>query len=112
MTGRSSNVYIRVSNVEFGVYIAKYSLVRLDNSLEVNIDKEIVRVNVLFDKTFYLQECRKKVPFILAMVRPMATTISHHRISGNTLVEPIELTDAKLKRTFKIWSNTGKILLD
>ena len=68
MTSRSSNIYVCVSDVEFWVYIAEYGLVGLDNSFEIDIDEEIVRVNVLFNETFDLQKCGKKVPFILSMI--------------------------------------------
>ena len=71
MASRSPNVYVCVGNVELWVYVTEYSLVGLDDSLEVDIDEEIVRVNVLFDEPFDLQKCRKKVPFILDMVRPV-----------------------------------------
>ena len=65
MAGWSSNVYVRVSDIEFGVYIAEYGLIGLDNPLQVDIDEEIVGVNMLFDEAFHLQECRKEVPLIL-----------------------------------------------
>ena len=68
MTGWSSNINVCVGDVEFGVYIAEYGLVGLDNSLEVDIDKKIVRVNVLFNETFDLQKRWKKIPFILSMI--------------------------------------------
>ena len=69
MAGWSSNIYVCVGDVEFWVYIAEYGLVGLDDSLEVDIDEEIVRFYVLFDQTFYLQKRRKKVPFVLDIVR-------------------------------------------
>ena len=65
MAGWSSNVYVRVSDIEFGVYIAEYGLIGLDNPLQVDIDEEVVGVNMLFDEAFHLQECRKEVPLIL-----------------------------------------------
>ena len=80
MAGRSSNIYIRVGDVELWIYIAENGLVGLDNPLEVDIDEEIVRVNVLFDETFHLQKCRKQVPFILDIVRPVRKRDSHYLI--------------------------------
>ena len=68
MTGWSSNIDVCVGDVEFWVYIAEYGLVGLDDSFEVDIDEEIVRVNVLFNETFDLQKRWKKVPFILSMI--------------------------------------------
>ena len=68
MAGWSPNVYVCVGDVEFLVYIAENGLIGFYNSLEVDIDEEIVRVDVLFDETFDLQKCRKKVPFVLDMV--------------------------------------------
>ena len=71
MAGWSSNVYVRVGDIEFGVYIAEYGLVGLDNPLQVDINEEIVGVNMLFDKAFHLQKCRKEVPFILCKISPV-----------------------------------------
>lgn len=76
MAGWSPNIYVRVSDVELWVYIAEYGLVGLDNSLEVDINEEIVRVDVLFDKTFHLEKCRKKIPFVLDMVRLVVAALS------------------------------------
>ena len=42
MAGWSPNIYVCVGDVEFRVYIAEYCLVCLDDSLEVDIDEEIV----------------------------------------------------------------------
>lgn len=42
MAGWSPNIYVCVGDVESRVYIAEYGLVGLDNSLEVDIDEEIV----------------------------------------------------------------------
>ena len=79
MAGWSSDVYVCIGDVEFWVYIAEYGLVCLDNSLEIDVDEEIVRVDVLLDETFDLQKCRKKVPFILDMVRSMVAAVSVSR---------------------------------
>ena len=68
MAGWSSNIDVCVGDVEFWVYIAEYGLVGLDDSFEVDIDEEIVRVYVLFNETFDLQKCWEKVPFILSMI--------------------------------------------
>lgn len=51
---RSPNIYVRVCNIEFRINIAEDRLIGLDNSLEVDINEEIVRIDVLFDKTFHL----------------------------------------------------------
>lgn len=83
MAGWSPNIYVCVGDVELWVYIAKYGLIGLDNSFEGDIDEKIVRVDVLFDETFHLQECRKKVPFVLNMVRPVVATVSISQIMGN-----------------------------
>ena len=92
MAGWSSNVYVCVGDIEFWVYIAEYGLVGLDNSLEIDIDEEIVRVNVLFDKTFHLQKCWKKVPFILDTVRSMIAAVSVSQIVGNASLESFSFT--------------------
>ena len=73
MASWSPDVYVCVGDVELRVYIAEYRLVGLDNPLEIDIDEEIVRVNVLFDETFHLQKCRKKVPFVLDTVNSVAS---------------------------------------
>ena len=54
MAGWSPNIDVGVGDVEFWVYIAEYGLVGFDNSLEVDIDEEIVRVDMLFDETLHL----------------------------------------------------------
>ena len=75
MAGWSSNVYVRVGNIEFGIYIAEYGLVGLDNPFQVDIDEEIVGVNMLFDEAFHLQECRKEVPLILDTISPSNSSL-------------------------------------
>ena len=81
MTGWPSNVYVCICDVEFWVYIAEYGVVGLNNSFEVDIDEEVIRVNVLFDETFDFQKGWKKVPFILSMVRRMVATVSVFQIT-------------------------------
>lgn len=63
--GRPTKVDICILDEKFGVYIAEYPLVRLDNSFHIDIDEEIVRVDVLLDKPLDLEKGRKKVPFVL-----------------------------------------------
>ena len=101
MAGWSSDVYVCVRDVEFWVYIAEYSLVGLDDPLEININKEIVRVNVLFDETFHFQECWKEVPFILDMVRPVAAAVSIFQIMGNTPSGRIEINSTQARISFR-----------
>lgn len=108
MAGWSSNVYVCVGDVEFWIYIAEYGLVGLDNSLEVDINEEIVRVNVLFDKTFHLQKCWKKVPFVLDMVRYMVATVSMSQIMGNTSLGHF-LT--QLRKPFRSGSQDRNVIL-
>lgn len=84
VAGWSPNVYVCVGDIEFRVYIAEDGLIGLDNSLEVDINEEIIRIDVLFDETFHLQKCRKKVPFILDMVRPVVAARSISYIKSNT----------------------------
>ena len=50
----SPYINICVGNIEFRVYIAEDRLIGLDDSLEVDINEEIVRIDVLFDETFHL----------------------------------------------------------
>ena len=90
MAGWSSNIDIRVSNVKFWVYIAEYGLIGLDNSLEVDIDEEVVRVDMLFDETFHLQERWKEVPFILHEVRVVIMAVSVSQIKENTPFEDVK----------------------
>ena len=42
MAGWSPNIYVCVGDIEFRIYIAEYCLVGLHDSLEVDIDEEIV----------------------------------------------------------------------
>lgn len=91
MAGRSPNIYIRVGDVELWVYIAENGLVGLDNPFEVDINEEIVRVDVLFDETFYLQKCRKQIPFILDIVRPVEAAPSIAYFMGDTPFENVDL---------------------
>lgn len=83
MASWSPDVYVCVGDVELRVNIAEYRLVGLDDPLEIDIDEEIVRVNVLFDETFHLQKCRKKVPFVLDTVRSVVAALSISQIMVN-----------------------------
>ena len=87
MASWSPDVYVCVGDVELRVNIAEYRLVGLDDPLEIDIDEEIVRVNVLFDKTFHLQKCRKKVPFVLDTVRSVVAALSISQIMVNPRFE-------------------------
>lgn len=87
MAGWSPNIYVCVSDIELWVYIAEYGLVGLDNSLEIDIDEEIVRVDVLFDKALHFQKCWKEIPFVLDMVRPILAAIAVSQIMGNTQIK-------------------------
>ena len=91
MTGWSPNVYVCIGDVEFWVYIAKNGLVGLYNSLEVDIDEEIVRVDMLFDQAFDLQKCWKKIPFVLGMVRLVLTALSITYMTGDARFENVDL---------------------
>lgn len=91
MAGWSPNIYVRVGDVKFWVYITEYGLIGLDNSLEVDINEEIIRVDVLFDEAFYLQKCREKIPFILEIVRPMVAPLSIFYIKGKSPVDSVNL---------------------
>ena len=87
MAGWSSNIYVCVGDIKFRIYIAEYCLVCLDNSLEVNIDEEIVRVDVLFDKTFDFQKRWEEVPFVLRVVRSVTVSPSmpHNKAGRSSL---------------------------
>ena len=91
MAGRSANIYVCVGDIELRIYIAEDRLIGLDNSLEVDINEEIVRIDVLFDETFHLQKRRKKVPFILDMVRPVVAAPFISYIKSDTILEYAEL---------------------
>lgn len=112
MAGWSPDIYVCVSDVELWIYIAEYGLVGLDNSLEVDIDEEIVRIDMLFDETFHLQECRKKVPFVLDMVRPVESALSFTQVMGNTLFEKIELVSLQPAIQFRCWLRATSTILD
>lgn len=101
MAGWSSDIYVCVGDVEFWVYIAEYGLIGLDNSLKVDVDEKIVRVNVLFDEAFHLQKCWKKVPLVLDMVRPMIAALSMSQSMGNSLLVHMEPLPTKLGKPFR-----------
>ena len=106
MAGRSSDIYVCVGDVEFRVYIAEYGLIGLDNSLKVDVDEKIVRVNVLFDEAFHLQKCWEKVPFILDTVRPMIAAVSMSQSMGNTLLVQMEPIVPQLRKPFRFGHRT------
>lgn len=56
MTGRSTKIYVVVFYEKFGIYVTQDLLIRFDDSFHFHVDEEIVRVDVLFDKTFHLEE--------------------------------------------------------
>lgn len=112
MAGWSPDIYVCVSDVELWIYIAEYGLVGLDNSLKVDIDEEIVRIDMLFDETFHLQECRKKVPFVLDMVRPVESALSFSQVMGKTLFEKIELVSLQPDIQFRGWLRATSTILD
>lgn len=103
MAGWSPNIYVRVGDVEFWVYIAEYGLIGLDNSLEVDVDEEIVRVDVLFDETFNFQECGKKVPFILEIVRPVVAALSISQTLGESPFGNVVIVYTQLRIQVRCW---------
>ena len=106
MAGRSPNIYVCVGDIELRIYVAEDRLIGLDNSLEVDINEEIVRIDVLFDETFDLQKCRKKVPFILDMVRPIVAARSIPYIKSDTIFEYAELIFTQPKIQFKMLASS------
>ena len=108
MAGWSSDIYVCVGDVEFWVYIAKYGLIGLDNSLEVDVDEKIVRVNVLFDEAFHLQKCREKVPLVLDMVRPVIAALSMAQSMEDTLLVQMEPFSTQLGNPFRVWTSSLK----
>lgn len=101
MAGGSSDIYVCVGDVEFWVYIAEYGLIGFDNSLKVDVDEKIVRVNVLFDEAFHLQKCWKNIPLVLDMVRLMIAALSMSQSMGNTLLVHMEPLSTKLGKPFR-----------
>lgn len=101
MAGRFANIYVCVRDIELRIDIAEDGLIGLDDSFEVDINEEVVRIDVLFDETFHLQKCRKKVPFILDMVRPVVAARSISYIKSDTIFKYAELifTEPKIQVT-------------
>lgn len=62
---RESDVDIDVLEKETRVDIRGDFIVRFDDVFYVNIDEVVERVDMLLDKTFDLQKCRQKEPFVL-----------------------------------------------
>jgi hypothetical protein len=62
---RLANADVSVSDEHVRVNIAMDSGVGAKNGLELGVDKEVVRVNVLFHQTFDLEESWQEVPFVL-----------------------------------------------
>ena len=83
---RPSNPDVSVFDIESGIYIAEYGLIGFDDSFQVNIDKEIVRVDMLLDKAFDLEERRKKVPFVLGVVSTLGRRPGSDCNPGNTVL--------------------------
>jgi len=62
------------------VDVAQNPLVGFDNLLQLHLDEEIERVDVLFDQPFDLEKCGKKSPFVLFNIR-----LDHERPRANRL---------------------------
>lgn len=56
---------VGVFEPEPGIDIRRDLVVGFDDVLDVGIDKVVERLNVLFDKTFDLEESWQQEPFIL-----------------------------------------------
>lgn len=112
MAGRSPNIYVCVGDIELRIYIAEDRLIGLNDSLEIDINEEIVGIDVLFDETFHLQKCRKKVPFILDMVRPVVAAQSISYIESNTTFENAELIFTQPKIQLRCWLRARNHLLE
>ena len=67
--------------------IAEDLAVGLDNLLDLHIDEEVERVDMLFDETFDLEEGGKEIPFIL-----MARQASNGEIWSRRCAGGIETT--------------------
>jgi hypothetical protein len=51
--------------VKVWINVGCYTFIRLDNLFQVDIDKVVERVDMLFDKTFDFEKSRQKFPFVL-----------------------------------------------
>ncbi len=51
-TGWFSNIHIGVGEIEFGIYVAENRSICRNDLLQLDLDKEVERVNVLLYKTF------------------------------------------------------------
>jgi hypothetical protein len=56
---------VRVLEPKFWVDVRCNLVVGTDDLLEINVDKIVERVDVLFDQTFCLKECWQEFPFVL-----------------------------------------------
>ena len=63
-TGRA-DVDVGVSEVEAWVDIAEDLTVGLDDLLELNLNKVVERIDMLFNEPFDLEKSWQKIPFIL-----------------------------------------------
>ena len=62
---RHADTNVEVSDEHVWIDITVHCRVCFDDVLEVLIDKVVVRVGMLLDETFDLEESREKVPFVL-----------------------------------------------
>jgi len=65
-TFRLADADVSISDKHVRVNVTVDCGIGAKDCLELGIDKEVVRVDVLFHQTLDLEESRQKVPFVLA----------------------------------------------